>query len=40
LKDLRTNNPGWSINKTRRSSPILLTPTQIGLQEENTSQTN
>jgi hypothetical protein len=40
LKDLRTNNPGWSINKTRRDSPILLTPTQIGLQEENTSQTN
>jgi len=37
LKDLRTNNPGWSTNKTRRSSPILLTPTQIGLQEENTS---
>jgi hypothetical protein len=37
LKDLRVNNPGWSINKTRRSSPILLTPTQIGLQEENTS---
>ena len=36
LKDLRTNNPGWSINKTRRSSPILLTPTQIGLQEEST----
>ena len=40
LKDLRASNPGWSINKTRRSSPILLTPTQIGLQEENTSQTN
>ena len=40
LKDLRVNNPGWSINKTRRSSPILLTPTQIGLQEEDTSQTN
>ena len=37
LKDLRANNPGWSINKTRRSSPILLTPTQIGLQEESTS---
>ena len=37
LKDLRVNNPRWSINKTRRSSPILLTPTQIGLQEERTS---
>jgi hypothetical protein len=37
LKDLRVNNPRWSINKTRRSSPILLTPTQIGLQEESTS---
>ncbi len=37
LKDLRINNPGWSINKTRRSSPILPTPTQIGLQEESTS---
>jgi hypothetical protein len=37
LKDLRANNPGWSVNKTRRSSPILLTPMQIGLQEEDTS---
>jgi hypothetical protein len=37
LKDLRENNPGWSVNKTRRNSPILLTPTQIGLQEESTS---
>ena len=37
LKDLRVNNPRWSINKTRRSFPILLTPTQIGLQEESTS---
>jgi hypothetical protein len=37
LKDLRENNPGWSVNKTRRSSPILLTSTQIGLQEESTS---
>jgi len=40
LKDLRANNPSWSINKTRRGSPILLTPTQIGLQEESTSQIN
>ncbi len=37
LKDLRVKNPSWSTNKTRRSSPILLTPTQIGLQEESTS---
>jgi hypothetical protein len=34
LKDLRANNPSWSVNKTRRSSPILLTTTQIGLQED------
>ncbi len=34
LKDLRENNPSWSVNKTRRSSPILLTSTQTGLQED------
>ena len=37
LKEARENNPKWSINKTERNIPILLTPTQIGLQEENTS---
>ncbi len=36
LKDIRENNRSWSINKTKRSFPILLTPTQIGLQEEST----
>jgi hypothetical protein len=37
LKDVRENNPSWSINKTKRNFPILLTPTQIGLQEKSTS---
>jgi hypothetical protein len=31
LRDLRLEDPGWSINNTRRDFPILLTPTDIGL---------
>ena len=31
LRDLRLEDPGWSINNTRRDFPILLTPTNIGL---------
>ena len=31
LRDLRLEDPGWSINNTRRGFPILLTPTDIGL---------
>jgi hypothetical protein len=37
LKDIRETNPNWSINKTKRNLPTLLTPIQIGLQEEETS---
>ncbi len=31
LRDLRTEDPGWSINNTRRNFPILLTSEDIGL---------
>ncbi len=37
LEDIRENDPSWSINKTKRNPPTLLTSLQIGLQEENTS---
>ncbi len=31
LRDLRAEDPGWSINNTRRDFPILLTSEDIGL---------
>jgi hypothetical protein len=31
LRDLRSDDPGWSINNTRRDFPVLLTPEDIGL---------
>jgi len=31
LRDLRVEDPGWSINNTRRDFPILLTSEDIGL---------
>jgi len=31
LRDLRIEDPGWSINNTRRDFPILLTSEDIGL---------
>jgi hypothetical protein len=31
LRDLRAEDPGWSINNTRRNVPILLTSEDIGL---------
>ncbi len=34
LKDVRENNPKWSINKTERNILTLLIPTQIGSQKE------
>ncbi len=34
LKDVREHDPSWSIDRTRRNPPNLLTSTQIGLQED------
>ena len=31
LRDLRAEDPGWSINNTRREFPVLLTSGDIGL---------
>jgi hypothetical protein len=31
LRDLRAEDPGWSINNTRRNFPVLLTSEDIGL---------
>ena len=31
LRDLRAEDPGWSINNTRRDFPILLTSEDLGL---------
>ena len=31
LRDLRAEDPGWSINNTRRDFPILLTTEDLGL---------
>jgi len=33
-KEIREHDPNWSINKMKRNPPALLTPLQIGLQED------